>query len=176
MTTLYLLRHGETEENRRHILQGTTPGHLTELGRAQAAQAAQGLRGVHFDALLSSDLRRCLDTSAIVAAALRRYGPGGNALHITPTRLLRERDWGSATGMVADGTARIAVPPDAESVEAMRARARVFLDFAAATYRGQTLLVVSHGLFLRCLQAVCRGVEMADIARMENAEVRVLPL
>ena len=33
---LYLLRHGETEENVQHILQGHMPGTLTETGKAQA--------------------------------------------------------------------------------------------------------------------------------------------
>ena len=42
--TLYLLRHGETEENVQHILQGHMPGTLTETGKAQARALAEEVR------------------------------------------------------------------------------------------------------------------------------------
>lgn len=55
-TTLYLARHGETEENVAQILQGHLPGHLTERGRNQAVQLRNTLMqsGASFDALLTA--------------------------------------------------------------------------------------------------------------------------
>ena len=165
---LYILRHGETEENIQHILQGHTDGHLTELGRQQAHDAGKLLRNIHFDAFLCSDLKRCTDTAEIISSFLD--------MNIQTTPLLRERDWGSVTGEVVDATHRIVVPDDAETVPAMKARARVFLDYVADTYAGKRVLAVSHGLICRCLQAVHYGKELAEVDRMKNAEYRVLNL
>ena len=39
--SLILSRHGETEENKLHIMQGQMPGHLSELGKQQAEQLAE---------------------------------------------------------------------------------------------------------------------------------------
>ena len=40
---LILSRHGETEENKLHIMQGQLPGHLSELGKQQAKALAETL-------------------------------------------------------------------------------------------------------------------------------------
>ena len=50
MTRLLLVRHGETLDNARKIMQGQTQGLLNEEGLRQAAQLAEELRGVHVDA------------------------------------------------------------------------------------------------------------------------------
>ena len=83
---------------------------------------------------------------------------------------------GSATGMVVDGTTRIRIPDDAETVDMMKKRANEFLDFVRNNHNGQCILSISHGLFCRCLQAVHKGVELADIERMYNGEIRELSL
>ena len=173
MTTLYLLRHGETEENVKHILQGCMPGTLTDEGREQARKAAHTLLAVDFDAVLTSDLKRATDTADIVLQVMRQQGKSPSVL---PTKLLRERDWGSATGMVVDGVHKIVIPPDAESVKTMKHRSRIFLDFVRNTYPEKTVLAVSHGLMCRCIQAVHRGVEIQDVEKMVNAETRILQL
>ena len=61
MITLYLARHGQTEQNLAHIFQGQMPGNLTALGRQQAAELGERLREIPFDSLLSSDLARAYD-------------------------------------------------------------------------------------------------------------------
>ena len=86
MTTLYLVRHGETVDNANRIMQGQTQGELTEKGREQAREVAARMAGVHIDAFVSSDLKRAYDTCRIIAA------PHGGDVLTTP--LLRERDWG----------------------------------------------------------------------------------
>lgn len=173
MTTLYLLRHGETEENVKHILQGCMPGTLTEAGREQAKEAARALLAVDFDAVLTSDLKRATDTTDIVMDVMKE---GGKSPSVMQTTLLRERDWGSATGKVVDGIHKIEIPKDAESVKTMKHRSRIFLDFVRKTYPDKTVLAVSHGLMCRCIQAVHRGVEIKDVEKMVNAETRILQL
>lgn len=166
MNTVYLVRHGETQENVAQILQGHMPGHLTELGIAQAEALRDALKklGVPFDALVVSDLGRTLHTARIVNGALHL------PLHATP--LLRERDWGSLTGVpIADVQGRD-FPDDVESVEAMFARARRFLIYIKECFAGQAVLAIGHGLFNRCIQAALLGKEIRDIPRMKNAEIR----
>lgn len=166
MTTIYLVRHGETEENQRQILQGHMPGHLTALGREQADVCGKRLKemNVHPDIMLYSDLKRTIDTAEIINKQL--------CIPTKPCPLLRERDWGSFTGKPVIRARQEQLPDDAESVEAMFQRARRFLSFVKEHYEGQTIIAVGHGLFNRAIQAVLKGVETRDIPRMENAEVR----
>ena len=166
MTTLILLRHGETEENINHILQGHLPGTLTDNGKKQAIKAAEQLRSVAFDVCLCSDLKRCRDTADILFNAL-----GLNTSDILYTKLLRERNWGSLTG-ISIGHERPQMPPDAESLPALEARCKVFLDFVRTTYSNQRVLCISHGFVLRILQAVNLNVEFHEIQMLFNAEVR----
>ncbi len=170
MTELYLVRHGETEENVRHILQGHLPGTLTVRGIAQAETLRDELLscGVHFDALVCSDLRRAVHTAEIVNAPL--------ALSLHPTQLLRERDWGTLTGAIVLPDCHVDIPSDAESVEDMFCRARLFLEWVGENYAGQRVIAVGHGLFNRVLQAALKGLTIRDISPMANAEVRILQI
>jgi len=165
---LFIVRHGETEENKKHILQGHLEGHLTDEGKKQADETGEKLSDIGFDILLCSDLKRCIDTANIINKHLK--------IKMQTTPLLRERDWGSATGMIVDSTHRITIPSDAETVESMLRRARIFLDFVSSAYKGKRVLAVSHGLFCRALQAVLKDVELGDISRMANGEYRILEL
>ena len=170
-TTLYILRHGETEENVRHVLQGTMPGQLTPRGREQAREAARTqLARIRFDCLVASDLRRCRQT----ADEIRPFLQGHPEAHFTP--LLRERDWGAATGQVIDPAHPIRLPDDMETIAHLRARARQFLDEMEKRHGGQTVLAVSHGFFLRILQCVHYDKELKEVVPMTNAEVRRIEL
>ena len=170
--TLFLIRHGETEENRLRILQGHLPGKLTPEGVEAARATAEDLANAdaRFDLLLCSDLLRARRTADIIGERLH--------LAVRPTPLLRERDWGSITGRRIEEVIRTAnEAPGVESVEAMFARARILLDVIRTDYPdAQRVLLVSHGLFLRVLQAAVLGTEMKAIPPMKNLEVRSLQL
>lgn len=170
MTQLILLRHGETIENTKHILQGLMPGNLTDNGRKQADEIGKKLKNSEYSisSIICSDIQRCKDTADIVNSHLN--------LDILYSSLLRERDWGSATGMIVDGVTKIRIPDDAETVDMMKLRARKFLEFVKTDYQDKCILAISHGLFCRCLQAVFKGVELADVERMHNGEIRELSL
>ena len=49
MTTLYLVRHGETVDNAAQIMQGQTPGRLNEKGIEQAEEVARKMANDHID-------------------------------------------------------------------------------------------------------------------------------
>src|SRR3954471_231238 len=62
--TLLLVRHGQSEWNAAGRMQGQTEHvPLTELGHAQAARAAEELADLRPGALVSSDLRRAVQTA-----------------------------------------------------------------------------------------------------------------
>ena len=64
---LYLIRHGQTEKNRQHLLLGRSDVPLNETGIAQARAAAERLKGVRFDQVFSNPLQRAIQTAALIA-------------------------------------------------------------------------------------------------------------
>ena len=66
MTTLYLVRHGETVDNVNQIMQGQTQGELTENGIRQAQQVSENFKDVPLDVVIASDLKRSIDTARII--------------------------------------------------------------------------------------------------------------
>ena len=57
---MYLVRHGETQENRRGIMQGHLDTELNAAGLGQAQLTADALDKVAFTAAHSSDLARAV--------------------------------------------------------------------------------------------------------------------
>ena len=90
--------------------------------------------------------------------------------------LLRERDWGSFTGRYIPDLQNEVWPDDIETLDAMKARARQFLDFVRDNYQGKTVLAVGHGIINKAIQSVYYGKPMNEIQKMANCEVRVLEL
>lgn len=90
--------------------------------------------------------------------------------------LLRERDWGSFTGRYIPDLQNEVWPNDIETLDAMKARARRFLDFVRDNYQGKTVLAVGHGIINKAIQSVYLGKPMNEIQKMANCEVRVLEL
>lgn len=166
MVRLFLVRHGETMENVAQTLQGHLPGTLSPEGWRQAEALRRKLagQGARFDAFLCSDLRRAVQTAETVNRSLEM------PIELCP--LLRERDWGAATGQRI-GTVRLdPLPVGAESEEAMFARARRLLLYIRSKYDGGRVLAVGHGLFNRVLLATLSGSTIREVPRMGNAEVR----
>ncbi len=167
-TTLYLARHGETEDNVRQIMQGQTQGRLTDNGRRQAEALAATLAHADIELIIASDLQRAVDTATIVAERL--HAP------LITTPLLRERDWGSFTGRHIPSLKGEPWPDDIETLAQLLARAKEFLDFARKQCGGKTALAVGHGIINKAIQAVHFAKPMPDITRMENGEARRLQL
>jgi probable phosphoglycerate mutase len=166
MTTLYLVRHGETFDNVRQVLQGQMPGELNETGIKQAEKVRDEMKDVHLDAIIASDLRRSVQTACIIAE------PHG--LKVMTTPLLRERDWGDFTGMFIPDIRDKVWPENVESLPQMKERARQFLQFIRNTYPDQQVLAVGHGIINKAVQAVFYNKQMNEVDKMSNAEVRVL--
>ena len=166
MTTIYLVRHGETVDNARQIMQGQTQGELNETGCEQARQVAERLADEPIDAVVASDLHRAIQTAEVIA---QKHG-----LPVVTTPLLRERDWGSFTGRFIPDLRGEVWPDDIESEEALLQRALDFLKKMTATYEGKRVVAVGHGIINKAILAVYAHCTMSEVQRMMNAEVRVL--
>jgi probable phosphoglycerate mutase len=168
MTTLYLVRHGETFDNANQIMQGQTQGMLNENGIRQAKELCLQLADKHFDVIVSSDLNRAIQTAKIVT--------GLNDKDIKTTPLLRERDWGGFTGRYIPDLKGEKWPDDIESLDVLLNRANDFLNFIQDRFPNKQVLAVGHGIINKAIQAVYYGKQMSDIPRMSNCEIRILTL
>jgi len=167
-TILYLVRHGETVDNERQIMQGQTQGELNATGIRQAEMLRDQLSHEDIDVFMSSDLKRSIDTCRIIAE------PHGKEVQTTP--LLRERDWGGFTGRYIPDLKDEVWPDDIESLDALKERAGKFLAFLREQFPSQKVLAVGHGIINKSIQAVYYGKQMNEVKRMENGEIRVLKL
>ena len=166
MTTILLVRHGETVDNARQIMQGQTQGELNEQGREQALKVAERLSSEPIDAVVASDLHRAIQTAEYIAV------PHG--LPVTTTKLLRERDWGGFTGRFIPDLRGEVWPDDIESEKTLLERARSFLIYITTTYPDKRVVAVGHGIINKAILAVYAQCPMREVQRMMNAEVRIL--
>jgi 2,3-bisphosphoglycerate-dependent phosphoglycerate mutase len=171
---LFLARHGRTHWNHVGRFQGHSDPPLDEVGRVQAVELAQALRG-HVHAVIASDLLRASETARSVAAALDIP-----LLALDPD--LRERCYGVFEGLTheecnerhpnlwaARQGDREYVPPGGESRAVVMARMRRGLIRAVETVRGryEPCLVVAHGSSMRMLFEELTGEPGVTMANRE---------
>jgi probable phosphoglycerate mutase len=161
MTTLLLVRHGETDWNAEGRLQGHTDRPLNDFGRRQAAALAERLAGEDIAAIYASDLARAKETAEIVGARL------GLVVVVDPD--LREKNWGTWEGLTSEE--RLAVEFEGETTEAHRTRTLRSVERIAERHPGDRVLVVTHGGSLRRIQAAVSGVALPVI---DNCAVWVM--
>lgn len=168
MTKLYLVRHGETKDNVAKIIQGQRPGELTPTGIKQIEELAVSLAGIHFDAIISSDLRRAYDSALILGSRLN--------LPVQTTIMLRERDWGDFTGRYILDLKGLPLPDNVEDMDSLLNRAKSFLKWTKVTFPEKTIIAVGHGFINKAIQADHYDKLTREIPKMSNAEYRVLSL
>lgn len=162
VTTLLLVRHGETDWNREGRWQGHSDTRLNELGREQAARLAGELDGI--DAIYSSDLARARETADVVG---RRLG-----LDVRVDQRLRERSfgaWEGKTGAEIEAEFRDAHDrwrageglgaDNAEPFADFAARVQSFLEEVLVRHPEETVLVVAHGGSIRVIHALAGGLD-----------------
>ena len=150
MTSLLLVRHGETDWNADGRLQGQTDRPLSDFGRRQARQLADELADEELEAIYSSDLSRARETAEIVGERL------GLPVVLDPD--LREKDWGTWEGLTAVERDRVEFV--GESTEAHQDRMLRALRRIAESHPGGHVLVVTHGGSMRRVQTAAMGMAM----------------
>ncbi len=153
ITTLCLVRHGETAWNAERRLQGHTDIPLNTKGVLQARQMAQALQDIKlsFDILYTSDLKRAADTANAIVELF------GLEAHVDSA--LRERHFGALQGLLI-GEAPLLQPViwqahiardlehdlgGGESIQQFALRVQNALDKIQERHAGKTILLVSHG-------------------------------
>jgi uncharacterized phosphatase len=146
MTSLYLVRHGETDWNAQRRIQGSTDIPLNAIGRAQAATTGRLLARRDWDGIYSSPLSRAVETASIIAAEVGLDGP-------ETIDAIVERNYGEAEGLNWEQIdARFpgdAPVPGRETHLQVSERVVPALVELARLRSGAALLVVTHGGVIR---------------------------
>jgi probable phosphoglycerate mutase len=149
ITTVLLIRHGETDWNADRRWQGHLDIPLNEEGKQQGRALAKRLKDLPIRALYCSDLQRASLTAEILAEQLGVrpvYEPAW-----------RERDVGAFSGLTSDEVRDkyphvwaemqqgILNPPDGENHKQFYARAGAAFEQLLQRHTGECVAVVSHG-------------------------------
>jgi uncharacterized phosphatase len=148
MTSLYLVRHGETDWNAQRRIQGRTDIPLNDTGREQAKTTGLLLARRDWDGIYSSPLSRAYETATIIAAET-------GLDHVTTIPELAERNYGDAEGLnyqqIEDRFPGDTVVPGRETHHSVGERAVAALMTLARAHQGESLIVVSHGGLIRAV-------------------------
>ena len=155
MSRLIVWRHGNTDWNAGHRVQGQTDVPLNDLGHQQAVDAAELLVKFRPEAIVASDLRRAADTAAALAAL--------TGLPVSHDKRLRERYFGAWQGLTMAEVAQTrpeeharwtagadVIGGDVETLDDLGERVADALRDAAGLARpGGTVVVATHGAAAR---------------------------
>ena len=184
MTTIILIRHGQSEANLGKVFAGHFDTPLSPLGHEQADRTAKAVASrFKIDKIYASDLLRAFDTGKHLADILK--------MDIIPDRSFREVFAGEWEGMRFDdllekysedflvwrtdiGNARCT---GGESARELGERILARIKEIAVEDDGKTVVVATHAAAIRSLMAMCSGEDfsiMQDIPFVSNASYSVL--
>jgi 2,3-bisphosphoglycerate-dependent phosphoglycerate mutase len=161
---LVLVRHGESEWNRRNMFTGWEDVDLTEEGVAEAHRAGAMLKaeGAHLDIAFTSLLKRAQNTLTIILGELDQ-----DKVPIVYDAALNERHYGDLVGLDKDearkrwGDEQVHLwqrsydiaPPGGESLKDTAARVLPFSTkrIVPELNAGKSVILVGHGNSLRAL-------------------------
>lgn len=183
ITRLYLIRHGESEGNKRLIFLGHTDLDITERGHLQAACTARYLEGIHADAIYSSDLIRAYNTAKHTAELkdmpiTKEQGLREIYAGLWENRLYEElrvefkedRDvWVQSIGLSRC--------TEGESFAELRERMLSTLRRIAESHEGETVFCFTHAAAIRAVAGAVSGLALEDAKNVpwsENASVTEL--
>lgn len=162
---------------------------LSRLGREQAEALAERLGKLHFDAIYSSPLRRCLETAAPLAERLGlttiivedlkeiklgeiRPLPGDGTDLAALAKALQERQ--IAIVRIAGEAGHWDSIPNSEPSKAFRKRVVAALDEIANKHIGQRVLAFAHGGVVNAYAAEVLGLEKDFFFPAANTSITVV--
>ena len=181
-TTIYLMRHGESEANKRDAFLGHLDLPLTETGRAQARLTRDYLlaNAERPAVIYASDLSRAYETAKCTADALGMAVVRNAGLREIDAGLWEDQPFVSLIEKYPESY-RIwredigrSCPDGGESVAALWERVMCTLTEIAEKHVGQTVYIFFHGTPIRAFAAHCFGKrceELKDIPWPANASV-----
>jgi 2,3-bisphosphoglycerate-dependent phosphoglycerate mutase len=179
---LVLVRHGESEWNKKNLFTGWRDVDLTENGIEEARAAGRKLKaqGFSFDVAFTSALIRAQHSLDLVLDEL-----GQKAIPVFKDQALNERDYGDLSGLNKDdarkkwGENQVHIwrrsydvaPPGGESLKDTAARVLPYYiqEILPRVLRGDDVLVSAHGNSLRALSMVLDHLSPKEIVAREIA-------
>ena len=178
-TTISTIRHAHTAYNADKRYAGSIDVSLSEAGICDARNAAAKLAGQTFDIVITSALKRSIETARILV---------GDTAPLMTSSLCNERNFGVMEGLTWDevhgleppvlfievGNDTHSVnPKGGEPLEDVWQRARRFRRFLFREYKGSSVLVVSHGVFLQMFHGVLRGLSCIEALAVYPANLEL---
>jgi len=179
---LVLVRHGQSEWNKKNLFTGWKNPDLTDKGVAEAIDAGKRLKaeGLEFDIAYTSNLGRAQRTLNLMLTELDQDG-----LKTIKDQALNERDYGDLAGLNKDdarekwGEAQVHIwrrsydipPPGGESLKDTRDRVLPYYNEVIwPDYKsGKNIIVAAHGNSLRALVMQLENLSPEDIMKREIA-------
>ena len=169
---VYLIRHGETDLNKNHMLQGQMDIKLNEKGIDLAQKTGAAMKDIEFDVVISSSLSRAYDTAKILL--------GERQIEIKTDDRIREISFGAFEGLCYSGCGcnvpdpdfinffvaphLYKVPENGESFEDVIKRTGEFWKELIEDHsnKDKTVLVSTHGCALKGILANLNGTALAE--------------
>jgi len=173
LTTVILVRHGETVWNLEGRVQGHGNSGLSDLGKRQAVLVAKRLKMIAVDAVYCSDLQRALDT---IEPYIEQTG-----LPVIKSPALREKSFGKWEGLTAADLERDyaelwhryhvlkeihTAVPGGESWDEVQARTVDFVRSIVAGHPDKTVVFVGHGGALRPIILHALGAPLTSLTHL----------
>jgi broad specificity phosphatase PhoE len=162
---IYLVRHGETDWNRRLLFQGHTDIPLNKKGLSQAKRIGKEFCGKKIDAIISSDLMRAVQTAEQIKSVLGFKG------RIQKDRLFRERNYGQLEGKKYESGLRdedYGVEIDYSFFKRIK---KGFLKVIKENKAEANIIIVCHGGVVRGILALVLELKNYKRLRMYNASI-----
>ena len=181
-TNLVLVRHGQSEWNKKNLFTGWKDPNLTDLGIEEAMKAGNLLkeRGLAFDIMFTSDLFRAQETGRII---LEQMNLGH--IEVVKDQSLNERNYGDLAGLNKDearvkwGEEQVHIwrrsydipPPGGESLKNTAERVLPYFnsEILPKIKESQNILVAAHGNSLRALVMELEKISSDEIVKLEIA-------
>ena len=181
-TNLVLVRHGQSEWNKKNLFTGWKDPNLTDLGIEEAMKAGNLLkeRGLAFDIMFTSDLFRAQETGRII---LEQMNLGH--IEVIKDQSLNERNYGDLAGLNKDearvkwGEEQVHIwrrsydipPPGGESLKNTAERVLPYFnsEILPKIKESQNILVAAHGNSLRALVMELEKISSDEIVKLEIA-------
>jgi 2,3-bisphosphoglycerate-dependent phosphoglycerate mutase len=179
---LVLVRHGESEWNKKNLFTGWRDVGLTEAGIREAREAGRRIkaRGLRFDVAFTSALIRAQRSLELMLEEI-----GQKDIPVFRDQALNERDYGDLVGLNKDdarakwGAEQVQIwrrsydvaPPGGESLKDTAARVLPYYikEMLPRLLRGDNMLVAAHGNSLRALVMVLEHLSPEKIVARELA-------
>ncbi len=167
MTTIYIVRHGETNWNLEGRFQGIEDIELNNTGRQQALNCTSYLKNFDCNVIVSSPLLRAKETAEIIAREL-------GISNVEIMNELKEKDFGSASGLLwkeIDKTFPNGIP-DAEPKEYTTTRSMEALKIIDEKYNNKNVIVVTHGGIINTIFNFINDCKNTE--RLKNTSITII--